>query len=302
MGGVLIAVLLASGVPTGAEAGLRIPSFPTRIDVVNLDVTVTDTGNRFVTDLAEGDFAVYENGAPQKLVLFSPGKLPLSIALLIDSSLSMQPNLETVRKAALRLIRSMGPQDEGSVVQFNDRYLTLQETTRDVSLLEQAIGSVHAAGTTSLNNALYIALKEARPPRADDPPRRRAIVLLSDGVDTSSMLDEDRVLELARRAGVTIYPVRLRAPGLQETDIGPFNYFLGALARATGGRACFPVGARELDGAYDRIAEELRTQYALAYVSTNPQPDGRWRSIAIQTRRTGMTLRHKTGYYPRDLR
>jgi VWFA-related protein len=98
-----------------------------------------------------------------------------------------------------------------------------------------------------------------------------------------------------------IYPVRLRVPGLRETDLGPFNYSLGALARETGGRACFPMGAQELDGAYDWIAEELRTEYALAYVSTRPQPDGRWRSIAVQTTGAGVTLRHKAGYYPRDL-
>jgi len=289
-------------VGAAADTGSGPPIFPTRIDVVNINVSVTDTRNRFVTDLAEGDFAVFENGAPQKVVLFAPGTLPLSISLLIDSSSSMQSSLSTVRTAALRLIGTMGPQDEGAVIQFNHRYRVLQDTTRDLTLLGRAIGEIQAEGATSLNNALYIALKEARSLRVEQEPRRRAIVVLSDGVDTSSLLDEDRVLALARQAGVTVYPVRLRRPGVPTSDTGPgsSNYFLNALARETGGRACFAVGAHELDGTYDKIAEELRTQYGLAYVSTNPRPDGRWRSIAVQAARPGLTIRHKTGYYPRD--
>jgi Ca-activated chloride channel family protein len=287
--------------PLGAQARPPAPVFPTGIEIINLSLSVTDPQNNFVTSLGEKDFAVFEDGIRQELSLFTHENLPISMVLLIDTSASMEEKLRTAQTAAIRFTKTLRPQDLAQVVQFNDRSTTLQPFTNDLAALEAAIKKTETSGSTSLHNALYIALKDLTRDKKAAELRRRAIVLLSDGEDTSSLVSDEQVLDLAKKSEINIYAIRLResrASDRQRQDFSQAEYLINALARETGGRAYFPSSIGELDSVYDRIAEELRTLYSIGYVSSNTRRDGKWRRIVVRVPdREGLTIRHKLGYY-----
>jgi Ca-activated chloride channel family protein len=299
-----VALALAAGRPaTGLAQGTaraRRPTFPVAAEIVRLNVSVTDLQSRYVTGLDESDFAVFENGVRQGLAFFEREPLPMSVALLMDCSGSMQESLPTAQAAALRFLRTLRAQDLAEVVEFNDRVRILQDYTADPRQLETAIRDTRASGGTALYDAVYIVLKEMVAARTEEP-RRRAIVLLSDGEDTTSLSTDEQVMELARAAEVTIYPIGLRpdrAPRRREPELALANHFLTTIAHETGGQVQFPKALSELDSMYGRVAEELRTQYTLGYVPANARRDGKWRRVVVRLLgRSDLRTRHRTGYY-----
>ncbi len=290
-----------AAVPAGWAQARQPPTFGTGIEIINLSLSVTDAQNNFVTDLTQKDFAVYEDGIRQDLSLFTHENLPISMVLMIDCSASMEEKLPTAQAAAARFVKTLRPQDVAEVVQFNDRSTILQPFTSDQGALDAAIRRTEASGPTALHNALYIALQDLMRDKKAAELRRRAIVLLSDGEDTASLVSDDQVLELARKSEINIYAVGLRSNPRSDREgqeFSPAEYLLTSLARDTGGRAYFPNSLSELDSVYDRIAEELRTLYSIGYVSSNPRRDGKWRRIVVRVPgREGMSVRHKIGYY-----
>ncbi len=300
----LLALALAAATapaPLGAQARPQAPIFGTGIEIINLSLSVTDTQSNFVTSLGQNDFAVFEDGIRQQLSLFTHENLPISLVLMIDTSASMEEKLGTAQTAAIRFTKTLRPQDLAQVVQFNDRATTLQPFTNDLAALEAAIRKTEASGPTALHNALYIALKDLMRDKKAAELRRRAIVLLSDGEDTASLVTDEQVLELAKKSEINIYAISLRPSRAQDRERQAFSqaeYLVNALTRETGGRAYFPSSIGELDSVYDRIAEELRTLYSIGYVSANARRDGKWRRIVVRVpEREGLTVRHKLGYY-----
>jgi Ca-activated chloride channel family protein len=276
-------------------------TFEVEVEIVNLTVSVTDARNRYVTDLQEKDFAVYEDGIPQELSVFTHENLPISLVLLIDTSASMDQKLSVAQAAAIRFIATLRPQDSAEVVQFNDRIKTLQDFTADHELLEAAVNNLHASGPTALHNALYISLKELSKQKRAGELRRRAIILLSDGEDTASLVTDEQVVELARQSEINVYSISLRPDRVRDNDRLAFSqaaHLLTTLSRESGGQVFFPASLSELDSVYDRIAEELRTQYNLGYISSNKRRDGKWRRIVVRVPdRHDVQIRHKIGYY-----
>jgi Ca-activated chloride channel homolog len=277
-------------------------SFGTGIEIINLTLSVTDPGGHYVTDLKREDFAVFEDGIRQELSLYTHEDLPISMTLMIDSSASMDEKLEVAQSAAARFVKTLRPQDRAAVMQFNERATTLQDFTADATALDAAIKRTSASGPTALHNALYVALKELSKQKSTSTElRRRAIVLLSDGEDTASLVSDDQVVELARKSEVVIYAISLRPNRSQDRGRLAFSqasHLLTELSRETGGQVHFPNSLSELDGVYDRIAEELRTQYNLGYVSSNGRRDGKWRRIVVRTpQREDLQIRHRVGYY-----
>jgi VWFA-related protein len=271
--------------------------FQSAVDVVQLNVSVLDGHRRYVTGLAQGDFAIYEDGRPQSLSFFSDTGAPLTLALLIDGSASMADGLTLSQNAAIRFVSALGPRDEARVTLFNERVRVLQDFTSDHAALDAAIRSTRAEGATALYTALYVTLREMLQARSGEA-RRRAIVLLSDGEDTLSSVGEDQVMELARRSDIAVYPIALRSKVPTLLSTGQAAHFLARLARETGGEVQYPRALGDLEGVYGRVAEELRTQYTLGYVSANAARDGRWRAIAVQTpRRNDLLVRYRLGYF-----
>ncbi len=279
----------------------RQPTFGAGIEVINLNVSVTDPDNRYVTSLGRDDFAIFEDGIKQGLSLFSHDNLPISLVLMLDTSASMDEKLSVAQTAAVQFTKTLRPEDMASVVQFNDRATTLQTFTSDQGLLENAVRSTRATGPTALHNALYIALKELQKQKSAKELRRRAIVLLSDGEDTASLVSDEQVEELARQSEVAIYAISLRPNRPSDRERLAFSqavHLLTTLARDSGGQVFFPNSLSELDSVYGRIAEELRTQYNIGYASDNVRRDGKWRRIVVRVaQRPELVVRHKLGYY-----
>ena len=219
----LVPALLPVGLAVfaGAQATRppqRTPSFEVGIEVINLNVSVTDARGHYMTDLTEKDFVVYEDGIRQELSLFTHENLPISMALLIDASASMDEKMSSAQTAAIRFVKTLREQDLAQILQFNDRATVLQDYTPDHALLEGAIHRTAAAGATSLHNALYITLKDLSKQKKAGELRRRAIVLLSDGEDTASLVTDDQVLELARKTEINIYAISLRPNRPSDRD------------------------------------------------------------------------------------
>jgi Ca-activated chloride channel family protein len=279
----------------------RPPVFEVGIEVINLNVSITDPRGQYITGLKREDFAVFEDGIKQDLSIFAHENLPISMVLMVDTSASMDDKLAAARTAGKRFVRTLRPQDIAQVMQFNDRATVLQDFTADHEALENAFDRTEASGPTALHNALYVALKDLAKQKSGRELRRRALVLLSDGEDTASLVSDDQVLELARKTEINIYAISLRAKAAPDRNRVKFSqaaHLLTALTQDTGGQVHFPNSLSELEAVYDRIAEELRSQYSLGYVSSNKRTDGKWRRIVVRVpAREDLKVRHKLGYY-----
>jgi Ca-activated chloride channel homolog len=294
----LIAVLFAAAGATalGAQQGARIRS---GVELVSLNVTVTDGTNKYATDLTEGDFEVFEDGAKQKLTFFSRTQQPISLALLLDTSASMDERMGIAQEAAIGFARQLHKDDQAEVIDFDSQVRVLSPFTNDAAALEKAIRATTPNGSTSLYNAIYISLKELKKTKIGSASeiRRQAIVLLSDGDDTSSLIEFEEVLDLAKRSETSIYAIGLRQGEIGRREFKEAEFVLKQLANETGGRAYFPTDARELAKIYQGIWDELSSQYSIAYSSTNPKRDGAWRRIQVRLLKPGLTARTKLGYY-----
>ena len=298
-----ILVLLAWPVRSHEQApGQGPPSllFKAGIDVVSLNVTVTDPAGRYVTDLTEEDVSVYEDGVKQDPIFFSRTNFPITLAFLIDTSSSMEDKMLRAQEAAVGFARRLRPQDKGEIVDFDSRVEVLQGFTNSIPDLERAIRKTAAGGSTSLYNAVYISLKELKKAQVSpaDDVRRQAIILLTDGEDTSSLVSFDEVLELARRSETAIYAIGLMASEPNPTrGFREANFALRQFSSETGGRAFFPNDVRDLASTYGQIFEELSSQYAIGYTSKNARQDGAWRHVVVRVNRPNVTARTKEGYY-----
>ena len=279
----------------------RQPAFRLGVELVSLNVTVTD-GAHYVTDLKPEDFLVFEDGAKQDVTFFTRTNLPIALSLLIDTSASMETKLQTAQEAATGFVERLRPQDQAEVVDFDSRVTILQNFTSNASELEQAITKTSAGGSTSLYNAVYIALKDLKKVVFKNPEEihRQAIVLLSDGEDTSSLLPFDEVLDLAKRSETAIYTIGLRAEAESETGTKGFKeaeFVLRQLSQETGGRSFFPNQLSDLANVYGQISDELSSQYTVGYTPRNPRHDGAWRRVVVRVNRPNLIARTKLGYF-----
>jgi len=292
-----LAVLFAAAAATALAAqGQRIRS---GVELVSLNVTATDGAGKYVTDLNEEEFEVYEDGARQKLTFFSRTQQPIALALLLDTSASMDERMGIAQEAAIGFARQLHKEDQAEVIDFDSQVRILQGFTNDAATLEKAIRQTTPNGSTSLYNAIYISLKELKKVKAAavSDIRRQAIVLLSDGDDTSSLIEFDEVLDLAKRSETAIYSIGLRQGEIGRREFKEAEFVLKQLANETGGRAYFVNDARELPKIYQAIWDELSSQYSIAYSSANPKRDGAWRRVQVRLARPGTTARTKLGYY-----
>ena len=271
----------------------------------------------YVDDLKQGDIRLYENGRQQGLDRCSAERGPLRIAIVLDASASMEGDrLDGTIASAIAFLDVLQPKDEGLVVSFSDEVSILFGPTSDRRKLEDAIRSVSAHGGSSLYDAIYAASDQLA-----GFSGRRVLLLLTDGRDEAAKgrvaasahtLDEarDRAIRndvmvfvvalgnyLAHDAKALVANARAR---ILEWDVGhsqPVAAILSSLAAATGGAIVFTPHAEELRDSFDRIAEDLRHQYVLAYVPGNEKHDDSWRDLKIVSKRPGVTLTSRTGYF-----
>ena len=275
-------------------------TFRSGVDIVSLNVTVTDPSSRYVVDLEQKDFSVFEDGVKQDLTYFNRKQQAIALSLLLDSSASMESKLGTLQMAATNFVKRLKPGDLAQVIDFDSRVEIRQAFTANQAELEAAIRQTAAGGSTSLHNAIYIALKELKKIQAksDEDIRRQALVVFSDGEDTSSLVSFDELLDLAKRSETAIYTISLQTDSVvQSRGFQEAEFVMRQLAQETGGRAFFATRIEDLSGAYAEIANELASQYVLGYTSRNQVRNGAWRRIVVQVARANTVPRTKKGYY-----
>ena len=280
--------------------------FRTAVDLVALNVVVTDPHQQFVSGLSSDDFAVFEDGVQQDVSYFAATAVPLDMAILLDTSASMADKMTIVHKAAQRFVATLRPGDRAMVVDIKDFTKVLYPLSWDTNGAIPAILSTKAGGGTGLYGGLYLTLKELTKARRDsgDEVRRQAIVVLSDGNDTTSLISFDDVMDVAKQSAIATFTITVQsrlASVLEGTSGGrvlsEFEFAMKSLAQETGARSFFPTDLKQLDGVYGSIATELASQYAIAYTPKNPRQDGAFRRIVVQvTDHPGMRTRTRSGY------
>jgi Ca-activated chloride channel family protein len=300
----VVCVSVGAGTNGHAFADGQASPFHVGVDVVALDVGVTNQAGAFVRDLTQRDFAVFENGLRQDITLFRASEVPLALTFLLDTSVSMGQSSQTAQAAAIGLVRELGPADLASVVTFDTELKMRQAFTNDRRLLERAIDQRASGAWTAFYDSLDAALWgiRARTSEASLTVHRRAIIVVTDGDDTSSVTGFDGVLETATRANAAIYIIGLFNRAVPETAKSREAQFeLGRIAQQTGGRAFFPRRAGSLNSIYRAIRTELMNQYLVGYVPTDPRSDDGFRRITVRIERPGLIARTRAGYYaPRD--
>lgn len=289
-----------------AAASAQVPTFVSRTNLVVLSATAVDGKGRPVTDLRRDDFRVFEEGRPQRIEHFSEAeKLPARVLLLVDFSGSMNEGLKTTssRMAMVQLLASLGPDDQVALAGFDSRYFGLVAFTRDKQSVLKALDTVLPFGSTALHDALDKGASDI----ASHGEGRRAVVVITDGIDTASQQTPDAVIARSRALDVPIYTVSVVSPlddpesdqfvGRQQPGVATTGARLLARYADLSGGASFRVSDfRGLKEAADRIARELKHQYRLGY--DPPEGPSRFRRVEVRTTRRGVVVRTRSGYVP----
>lgn len=279
------------------------PQFKSGIEVVALNVVVMDERNQYISGLGQRDFAVYEDGVQQDISHFADAASPLDLAILLDTSASVTDRIALIREAATGFLNTLRPGDRGAVVSFNKGVEILEPFTGDPRALTAAVNRINAKGGTSLYNAIYVTLKELmREAQTAKEVRRQAIVVLSDGADTTSALTFEDVLNQAKRANTSIYTIMMRSalapPPTRHRYYSTAEFEMKTLAVETGARPVAAQKTGDLMGLYGLIADELAHQYSIGYVSRNLVDTGRFRRVVVRVpTHPAARPRSRTGYF-----
>ena len=268
-----------------------------KVDLINVLCSVFDRNtNSFVTSLTRDDFSIYEDGQAQEIRNFArETDLPLTIAMLVDTSESVGPKLKFEQEAATSFFQSvLRENDRAMLVEFDSGVTMLQDFTGDANRMAKQIKQLRAAGGTALYDAIYTACDE----KLIRETGRKAIIILSDGEDRSSDRSFQQAMEMALRAESTIFAISVSKGGFfgvggsEEGDT-----VLKDMARDTGGKVFFPFKIEELDDAFRQINQELRSQYNIGFLSSNTKLDGKYRKLEIKVQEKAFRLNYRKGYY-----
>jgi Ca-activated chloride channel homolog len=292
-------VLLATGARIGWPQENQTPRFSVNANLVRLLVTVRDREtNAVITDLAKTDFSVTDDNVPQTISVFERNtSVPLSIALLIDTSASTHKDLSYEINSILKFLRALnqaGNSDDAlALYSFNWQVRMEVGFTRSEHRAEHALKLLHGEGGTSLYDAVYLVSEDIA-----EREGRHVLVVVTDGGDTTSYKNFPDAVKAALRSNAILYPIVVIPI---ENDAGRNlggEHALVTMARATGGRPFYPAGAGALDLAFADILRELRTQYLLGYYpqKTVSGPD-RYHKVSVSTTRANLRAISRTGYY-----
>ena len=264
-------------------------------DLVVLNVTVTDKGGQYAKGLKPSDFKVYEDGVevkPDMIASFSLQESPYAAVVLLDSSGSMEARFSLARSAAIRFLDGLRPEDVAAVYRFDSKVERVQEFSggRDLAPMAYAI---RAKGMTTLNDAIVEASKIL----AERTEVRKAIVVLSDGMDTFSKATGDKAVESALAVGASIYAVDMSSLEVAGTSGRQSALSLKGFADKTGGKFIATPGGPALRDAFTGIADELGHQYTISYRPLNQKRDGKWRTLEVKlVGHDDLTIRTRKGY------
>ncbi|MHB8410458.1 MAG: VWA domain-containing protein [Candidatus Acidiferrales bacterium] len=286
------------------------PTLHVNVRLVHLVAAVTDRRNKFVTNLNQSDFKVFEDGRQQPITQFSrQADLPLRIGMLLDTSNSIRERLHFEKDAAIDFLYNVirRNKDQAFAMTFDNEPEVIQDYTDDVGQLSSEIQKQNAGGGTALNDAIYAAsqkLMTATPAAGANPDVRRVLVLISDGDDNLSDHTLTGAIEMADRAGVSIYAistnndwVTLDTPTPEKLHKSEGDKVLEELSDETGGRVFFPYRVDDLAQSFLDIGNELRSQYLIGYPLPNPDANGEFHRVDLRVDRKGLTVRSRKGYF-----
>lgn len=271
--------------------------FRATVQAINLSVVVTDKKGRFIPGLTAEDFEVYEDNAPQQVDFFTSEVTPVTLLLLLDASTSVRGSVDGIKEAASNFVSKLWEGDKAIIADFNERIRFSSHFSDDIDRLVQTIQSLYPAGWTALYDSILYSLD-----KISEAEGRKALLVFTDGDDSRSVgqgseANSKDAIEGAKFSEVTIYTIGFsgrRAAGSRGVNKG----FLKDLAEETGGSAFFPKGIGDLNRDFEAIQDELHSQYRLAYVPSNKEQNGEWRSISVRIKnRDKLVVRTRQGYY-----
>ena len=312
----LLLLGLFSGQPqessqTQQDEGFRIG---VAVNQVFLSVNARSVAGGFVSGLIQEDLQVYENGVKQEILNFYSEGVPVNVVLLIDISGSTREAQGEIQRAALGFASSLSDEDRVAIITFNDAPRLILNWTNDIEKVELALGSIYAKGSTVFNDALYVTFDDL----LAKVEGKKAVIALTDGIDTNSMVEPEDTMNLAVRSEAMVYVVskleeywagaiaarmafqsrgQLVPRVLKDPFILSAKRFLERLAQQTGGTVLDTTVFGSLGDVYRQVAEELKNQYYISYIPSNILKDGKWRDIEVRARRSGVVVSTRPGYY-----
>jgi VWFA-related protein len=305
---ILLVTIMTAAVAAGPRRQSGQDTLKVNVDLVNVQFTVTDRHGRFVPGLTKQDFLVEEDGRRQEIRNFArENELPLTLAMLVDTSPSVRPIFDEEKTTAERFLETILRAKDLALVMGFDREVTLvQDYTDSARDLKRAVEDLQIGGGTSIYDAIYLACREKLAQEAG----RKAIILISDGEDTTSKVKLNEALVSAHMSDAVIYAISNAVTGFFASgpyggrrgrgrvyggggDIGTLRKF----SEETGGTTFVVSNQNSFQKIFDQISEELRSQYSLGYVSTNTAKDGKYHQIKIVARGSGYTVKARKGYY-----
>jgi Ca-activated chloride channel homolog len=274
------------------------------VDLVLMYTSVFDKSGHFVAGLKKDNFKLFEDGIQQTLASFSQEDVPVSMGILLDLSGSMKPKIEQVTKAALAFIRASNPRDQVFLIGFSDEVELLQDYTSDIDEIADTLDNIIATGGTALYDAIYLGTQKAH---TGSRPKK-ALVVITDGEDRDSYYKLDELLAKVQESDVQVF-------GVGFLDEVPDKGFFGRWSKSapekardallkiseeTGGKAFFPNRLTDIHSVVAEIAADLRSQYSLAYFSSNAARDGSFRRVKVELNGQGtnnIIARYRRGYY-----
>jgi Ca-activated chloride channel homolog len=275
-------------------------TFRSQVNEVTLSATVLDSRRHLVTNLAETNFAVYEDNQPQKITFFKRQDIPVSIGIVVDNSGSMRTKRAAVTKAVLNLIQASNPQDEVFVVNFNDDPYLDQDFTNKIPPLREALDRVDSRGGTALYDAVIASADHLAKGAKKE---KKVLLVITDGVDNESRESlESAIRKVQDDNGPTIYTIGILG---DEPGVKRAKRALQSLSDQTGGVAFFPKDLMEVDEISQEVARDIRNQYTLTYKPTNPRSNGGYRKVKVEARAPGykdLQVRTRDGYFADEKR
>jgi Ca-activated chloride channel homolog len=303
VGGLLIATLVlgvhARQAPQSApQESQKNQTIKVDVDLTLVNATVLERlHGRVVTDLKPADFEVWEDKIQQSIEYFSEEDAPISLGVIFDISGSMKEKLPVARDAAVSFLKTGNPDDEYFLVEFNSRPQVTQDFTTDITRLQNHLMFTPAGGMTALFDAAYLGLQKLR----DGTNTKKALLLITDGVDNHSRYTFANVRDFVKEQDVELYAIGIDSDYYSFGEGQAGRALIEELTDLTGGRAFFPNSVYELPDICTKIALELKNQYVLGYRSTNGVKDGKWRKISLKVHAPpgmpDMIIRGKAGYY-----
>jgi Ca-activated chloride channel homolog len=293
----------------GDQEGFKIG---VEVNMVTVPVTVRKPEVGFIKGLKQNAFHIYEDGELQEIELFAQEGVPTRIAIVLDSSGSVQTEWGTIRYATKKFVEHLAPEDQFSLVNFSSDIRLRIKWGRKIDRIDDVLTSIYCKGNTKLWDAIYVVSNDV----FKGIREKKAMIIMSDGLDNESLTTYEEAVQAAVHSEAAVYVVSktesIRQMMESDPNLGtyyggiPHEQFAQAdlalrkLAYETGGRVLYPNNFGQLGDVYAQVDEELRSQYTLGYISTNTIKDGSYRRIEVKVDAPGARISARPGYYAPD--